>query len=109
MVKTIRENECFGEVALVTKGAARAADCVASGSVVLLAMARDAFERLMGPVEEVLSEKVAEYARLNASLAASRHPTASPMITRANSLSSRRGSLQPPASQQEENGTADEL
>ena len=68
MVKTIQENECFGEVALVTKGTARAADCVAKGPVVLLAMARDAFERLMGPVEEVLSEKVAEYARLNAQL-----------------------------------------
>ena len=69
MVKTIQANECFGEVALVTKGAARAADCIAKGQVKLLAMARDAFERLMGPVEEVLSEKVAEYARLNAQLA----------------------------------------
>ena len=77
MVKTIQQNECFGEVALVTKGATRAADCIAMGQVTLLAMARDAFERLMGPAEEVLSEKVAEYARLNEQLArqGSRRPS----------------------------------
>ena len=76
-MKTIQKNECFGEVALVTKGAARAADCIAKGQVTVLAMARDAFERLMGPAEEVLSEKVAEYTRLNEQLAreGSRHPS----------------------------------
>ncbi|KAK9834249.1 hypothetical protein WJX74_007531 [Apatococcus lobatus] len=77
MVKTIQQNECFGEVALVTKGAARAADCIAKGKVTVLAMARDAFERLMGPAEEVLSKTVAEYTRLNEQLAqqGSRHPS----------------------------------
>ena len=33
--------------------------------VKVLAMSRDAFERLMGPVEESLAQHIAEYTKLN--------------------------------------------
>jgi cAMP-dependent protein kinase regulator len=63
-VKTISDGGFFGEVALVTKHP-RAADCVAASKVKVLSMGRDAFERLMGPVEEILAGKVQEYERFN--------------------------------------------
>ena len=93
LVKTIEAGGFFGEVALVKKIDSRAADCIASGRVkasylvqaihvvqgrlrvparlitVLLqalSMGRDAFERLMGPTEQILSKHLEEYERINA-------------------------------------------
>ena len=40
----------------------------------VLRMGRDAFERLMGPAEEVLKKEVEEYERLNLKLAQSKAP-----------------------------------
>jgi hypothetical protein len=43
----------------------RQADCIARGAVRLLSMSRDTFERLMGPVEQVLAAKIEEYHHVN--------------------------------------------
>eukprot|EP00884_Botryococcus_braunii_P021182 jgi/Botrbrau1/7748/Bobra.0159s0177.1 len=55
----------FGEVALITHGSYRAADCVARGTTKVLTLGRDAFERLMGPAEEILEDKVDQYIKMN--------------------------------------------
>ena len=67
-MKEIEPGGFFGEVALVTHTATRAADCLAKTKVKLLAMGRDAFERLMGPAEEILTKEVAEYDRINSEM-----------------------------------------
>jgi len=67
LVKSLKEGEYFGEVALVDK-TTRQASCVAKDKVVCLSMGRDAFERLMGPVEEALGSTIEEYKSYNASL-----------------------------------------
>ncbi|GMH36003.1 hypothetical protein BSKO_03871 [Bryopsis sp. KO-2023] len=64
LVKTFETGSFFGEIALVSKQN-RQADCVAKTPVRVLCMGRDAFERLMGPVEQILSEKINEYADFN--------------------------------------------
>eukprot|EP00891_Asterochloris_glomerata_P002124 jgi/Astpho2/2124/gw1.00038.236.1_t len=64
LVKTIEAGGFFGEVALVKKIDSRAADCIAKGRqdlVQALSMGRDAFERLMGPTEQILSKHLEEY------------------------------------------------
>jgi hypothetical protein len=47
----------------------------------VLALSRDAFERLMGPAEKILAEQVAQYDRANSDLSGEfsfgRHPRAS--------------------------------
>lgn len=65
-VKTIEAGGFLGEVALVEQVDSRAADCIAKGTVKLLSMGRDAFERLMGPAETVLAGQVSEYQKYNA-------------------------------------------
>lgn len=57
-------NDVFGEVALLTK-VPRQADCVATTDVKCLTMPRDAFERLIGPVEAILSKQIEEYQAMN--------------------------------------------
>ena len=57
-MKTIEAGGFFGEVALVEHVNVRAADCTSMG--------RDAFERLMGPAEMLLSVQVADYQKFNA-------------------------------------------
>eukprot|EP01026_Neomeris_dumetosa_P066715 TRINITY_DN6473_c0_g1_i6.p1 TRINITY_DN6473_c0_g1~~TRINITY_DN6473_c0_g1_i6.p1 ORF type:complete len:336 (-),score=62.15 TRINITY_DN6473_c0_g1_i6:405-1412(-) len=64
LVKTINPGDYFGEIALVSK-VPRQADCVAKGDVKILSMGRDAFERLMGPVEVILSEACKQYSTLD--------------------------------------------
>lgn len=51
-------------MALITKHP-RAADCVAACGVKALTMGRDAFERLMGPVDDILAGKITEYNMIN--------------------------------------------
>lgn len=68
LVKTFETGGFFGEIALVSKKN-RQADCIAKTSVRVLCMGRDAFERLMGPVEQILSEKINEYAQFNEKVA----------------------------------------
>jgi CRP-like cAMP-binding protein len=64
---TVGPGGWFGEVALVEPAAAaRAADCIAAGRVRLLALGRDAFERVMGPAEAALGASVAAYRQMNA-------------------------------------------
>ena len=65
-MKTIEAGGFFGEVALVEHVNVRAADCTAKDKVKLLSMGRDAFERLMGPAEMLLSVQVADYQKFNA-------------------------------------------
>ena len=60
----IGPNDVFGEVSLLTN-VPRQADCVATTPVTCLAMPRDAFERLMGPCEAILSKQIAEYKAMN--------------------------------------------
>ena len=54
----------FGEIALVSEQK-RQADCTAKTDVCVLSMGRDAFERLMGPVESILHSRIEEYQSLN--------------------------------------------
>jgi cAMP-dependent protein kinase regulator len=64
---TVGPGGWFGEVALVEPAAStRAADCIAAGRVRLLALGRDAFERVMGPAEAALGASVAAYREMNA-------------------------------------------
>lgn len=60
----IGPNDVFGEVALLTDQP-RQADCVATTQVKCLAMSRDAFERLMGPVEAILAKQIDAYKAMN--------------------------------------------
>ena len=62
-VKEITEGGFFGEKMLVAR-TARAAECVASGNVAVMAMKYNAFQRLMGPAEEVLKKAIEEYHRV---------------------------------------------
>lgn len=64
VVKVIEPGGFFGEVALVSK-LPRQADCIAKTDVRVLSMGRDAFVRLMGPVEKILAEKIEEYKEVN--------------------------------------------
>ncbi|KAI3423908.1 hypothetical protein D9Q98_009742 [Chlorella vulgaris] len=68
-VGSLQPGDVFGEVALLTK-APRQADCVAASRCKCLTMTCDAFERLMGPAEEVLSQQIAQYDRCNKELEA---------------------------------------
>ncbi|KAL4421376.1 hypothetical protein ABPG75_010667 [Micractinium tetrahymenae] len=68
-VKTLTAGDVFGEVALLTK-APRQADCVAASRCKCLTLSRDAFERLMGPVEQSLAQQIAAYAQSNAAASA---------------------------------------
>ena len=47
----------------------RAADCTAVEKCKVLSMHRDAFERLMGPVEEALGIGMGKYAQVNTRMA----------------------------------------
>ncbi|KAL4534448.1 hypothetical protein Ndes2437B_g03724 [Nannochloris sp. 'desiccata'] len=64
LTRSMGANDVFGEVALLTK-VPRQADCVATTDVKCLTMPRDAFERLIGPVEAILSKQIEEYQAMN--------------------------------------------
>ncbi|GAB4822236.1 hypothetical protein N2152v2_009282 [Parachlorella kessleri] len=102
LTKSLGPGDVFGEVALLTK-APRQADCVAATKVKVLAMSRDAFERLMGPVEESLAQHIAEYTKLNEDEASprvlpSRSATPSSQASsQANTVFSTQGSSAPTA------------
>eukprot|EP01025_Chloroclados_australasicus_P006114 TRINITY_DN12000_c0_g1_i1.p2 TRINITY_DN12000_c0_g1~~TRINITY_DN12000_c0_g1_i1.p2 ORF type:complete len:335 (-),score=42.89 TRINITY_DN12000_c0_g1_i1:449-1453(-) len=64
LVKTLNPGDYFGELALVSK-VPRQADCIVKDHVKTLTMARDAFERLMGPVGEILTEGAKQYSTLD--------------------------------------------
>ncbi|KAK9917846.1 hypothetical protein WJX75_008854 [Coccomyxa subellipsoidea] len=80
-VGTMGPGRFFGEIALVRQHSRRAADCIARERTKVLALSRDAFERLMGPAEKILAEQVAQYDRANSDLSGEfsfgRHPRAS--------------------------------
>lgn len=67
LVKTVREGGYFGELALITQEP-RAATCKAKTDVRLLAMSRDAFERLIGEGEDIFRDSIAAYRIVNAAL-----------------------------------------
>ena len=67
LVKSVGEGGYFGEMALVLK-VPRAAEYVAKEKTKLLSMAREAFERLMGPVEESLGAELDKYKAVNEQL-----------------------------------------
>lgn len=67
LVKTLGEGQFFGELALVEKSARQADVVAAGGKLKVVFMGREAFERLMGPVEEILAEAIEEYKKANAS------------------------------------------
>ncbi|CAG9464153.1 unnamed protein product [Pedinophyceae sp. YPF-701] len=58
----------FGEMAFMEGSGARFADCVAKGPAQVLALERSAFERLMGPLNEVLKKEVQGYKAVNEKL-----------------------------------------
>ena len=64
LVKNVEGGGYFGEMALIQK-VPRAADCTAVEKSKVLSMHRDAFERLMGPVEEALGIGIGKYAQVN--------------------------------------------
>ncbi|PSC76791.1 cAMP-dependent kinase regulatory subunit [Micractinium conductrix] len=68
-VKSLTDGDVFGEVALLTK-APRQADCVAATKCKCLTLSRDAFERLMGPVEQSLAAQIKAYQASNAQVEA---------------------------------------
>lgn len=43
----------------------RQADCIAKSDVCLLSLTCDAFERLMGPTETILQDRINEYNAVN--------------------------------------------
>eukprot|EP00735_Rhodelphis_limneticus_P014779 TRINITY_DN8860_c0_g1::TRINITY_DN8860_c0_g1_i1::g.19045::m.19045 TRINITY_DN8860_c0_g1::TRINITY_DN8860_c0_g1_i1::g.19045 ORF type:complete len:727 (-),score=139.60,sp/Q03042/KGP1_DROME/34.71/1e-107,Pkinase/PF00069.20/4.9e-68,cNMP_binding/PF00027.24/1.5e-20,cNMP_binding/PF00027.24/1.3e-15,cNMP_binding/PF00027.24/8.6e+03,Pkinase_Tyr/PF07714.12/2e+03,Pkinase_Tyr/PF07714.12/3.6e-34,Kinase-like/PF14531.1/9.2e-05,Vps53_N/PF04100.7/0.0044,Kdo/PF06293.9/4.2e+02,Kdo/PF06293.9/0.024,Cupin_2/PF07883.6/2.1e+ len=59
--KTLKKGDYFGEVTLLRNCPYTATITVSSDKMRLLALPRNAFERQLGPVEEVLAEKMAEY------------------------------------------------
>lgn len=65
VVGSMGAGEFFGELALIRRDSARAADCIATQRTKVLALSRDAFERLMGPVEDILAEQIPHYDRKN--------------------------------------------
>ena len=67
LVKTIESGGFFGEMALI-RAHARAADCVAAQKSTLLSINRDAFERVMGPVESALDLAIGGYQKVNENL-----------------------------------------
>lgn len=66
-MKTVKEGGHFGELALITQEP-RAATCKAQTDVRLLAMGRDAFERLIGEGEDIFKDSIAAYKKVNAAL-----------------------------------------
>eukprot|EP00210_Caulerpa_lentillifera_P000555 g536.t1 len=64
LVKTIEQSGFFGEVALISK-LPRQADCLAKTDVCLLSLTRNAFERLLGPAERILQDRINEYNAFN--------------------------------------------
>ena len=64
LVKSVEGGGYFGEMALIQK-VPRAADCTAVEKSKVLSMHRDAFERLMGPVEEALGIGMGKYDQVN--------------------------------------------
>eukprot|EP00899_Mesostigma_viride_P013118 jgi/Mesvir1/21807/Mv04197-RA.1 len=70
LVKQVEEGGFFGELALL-EHEPRQADVIAeSDELKLLSMQRDAFERLMGPAEEIFRATTDEYKKINAGLGA---------------------------------------
>ena len=65
-MKTIEAGGFFGELAIVEHVNVRSAEFTAKYKVTVLSMGRDAFERLMGPAEMLLSVQVADYQKFNA-------------------------------------------
>ena len=68
LVKSVEGGGYFGEMALIQK-VPRAADCTAVEKSKVLSMHRDAFERLMGPVEEALGIGMGKYDQVNTRMA----------------------------------------
>jgi len=68
LVKSVEGGVYFGEMALIQK-VPRAADCTAVEKSKVLSMHRDAFERLMGPVEEALGIGIGKYDQVNTRMA----------------------------------------
>ncbi|CAL5229437.1 g12760 [Coccomyxa viridis] len=68
VVGSMGPGEFFGELALIRQNSTRAADCIAVRTTKVLALSRDAFERLMGPVEEILAEQITHYDTKNVAM-----------------------------------------
>lgn len=54
------ENDYFGELALL-KDEPRAANIVATSELILASIDRSSFQRLLGPLEEILKRNVTRY------------------------------------------------
>jgi CRP-like cAMP-binding protein len=65
-VARYKPGDCFGEQALISKSNIRAATCTAHGPVSCLYLNRDAFNLLMGPMEDIFKRRVESYAAISA-------------------------------------------
>lgn len=61
LVYTFKENDYFGELALLSDNKRQASCRVASDKAVVASLDKDSFHRLLGPLEEIMEKKATRY------------------------------------------------